>query len=218
MDAGFGEFVMRDRSGDKGKDTVARILGAAKDVFAEKGFGGARVDEIAERAGVNKAALYYHIGDKKALYAEVIHDVIGTAARRLSVGIEAAKTPEDKVRTYIRTLVAAFDENPQMPRLMMRELASGGQSLPDVFFQDLFSIFRTLSGVIEEGRAQGVFIETLPLIVHFMTIGATVIYKTIAPVLLSARQVPDELKSHGKDLSGPVCREVEKLILKALKK
>lgn len=209
---------MRERQGDKGKDTVARILSAAKDVFAEKGFAGARVDEIAERAGVNKAALYYHIGDKKALYASVIHDVIGTAARRLSGGIEAAKTPEDKVRTYVRTLAASFDENPQMPRIMMRELASGGQSLPDVFFQDLFSIFRTLSAIIEEGRKEGVFIETLPLMVHFMTIGAAVIYKTIAPVLLSARQAPDELKSFGKDVSGQVIQEVEKLILRAIKR
>lgn len=209
---------MRDRSGDKGKETVARILNAAKEVFAEEGFAGARVDEIAERAGVNKAALYYHIGDKKALYAEVIHDVIGTAARRLSVGIEAAKTPEEKVRTYIRTLVTTVDENPQMPRLMMRELASGGHSLPDVFYEDLFSIFGTLSGIIEEGKTQGVFVETLPLVVHFMAIGATVIYKTILPVLLSSKRIPKELKSHRKDLSGMVSREVEKLILKAMKK
>lgn len=209
---------MRGRSGDKGRETVEKILAAAKDVFAEKGFAGARVDEIAERAGVNKAALYYHIGDKKALYAEIIHDVIGTAARKLSSGIETAKTPEDKVRTYIRTLVATVDENPQMPRLMMRELASGGQSLPEVFFEDLFSLFRTLSAIIEEGKSQGVFVETLPLIVHFMAIGATVIYKTILPVLLSAKQVPNELKHNSKDLSGLVSREVEKLILKAMKK
>ncbi len=208
---------MRDRSGDKGRETVDRILGAAKDVFAEKGFAGARVEEIAGRAGVNKATLYYHIGDKKALYAEVIHDVIGNAARRLSSGIEAAKSPEDKVRTYIRTLLETFDENPQMPRLMMRELASGGQSLPEVFFEDLFSIFRTLSWIIEEGREQGVFIETLPLIVHFMAIGTAVIYKTIIPVLLASGQVPDELRCHAGDMSGPVSREVEKLILKAMR-
>lgn len=208
---------MRDRQGDKGRETVARILEAAKDVFAEKGFAGARVDEIAERAGVNKAALYYHIGDKKSLYASAIHDIIGTAAMRLS-GIETAKTPEEKMRTYIRTLATAFDENPQMPRLMMRELASGGQNLPEVFFQDLFSIFRTLSAILEEGRSKGVFIETFPLMVHFMTIGAAVIYKTIAPVLLSARQLPDELKSLDRDVSGQIIQEVEKLILRAMKK
>jgi len=44
---------------DKGTETTARILEAARDEFAEKGFAGARVDTIARRAGVNKATLYY---------------------------------------------------------------------------------------------------------------------------------------------------------------
>jgi len=43
---------------DKGTETTARILEAARDEFAEKGFAGARVDTIARRAGVNKATLY----------------------------------------------------------------------------------------------------------------------------------------------------------------
>ncbi len=75
---------MADGHGDRARETIDRIISAAKDVFAEKGFAGARVDEIAQRADVNKAALYYHIGDKKALYAEVIHRVIGAAAERLA--------------------------------------------------------------------------------------------------------------------------------------
>ena len=48
-----------------------RILDAATEVFAEKGFGETRVDEIAARAGVNKAMLYYHVGGEEALYAAV---------------------------------------------------------------------------------------------------------------------------------------------------
>jgi AcrR family transcriptional regulator len=162
---------MTARQENRKGGTARRILDAAKDVFAEKGFGGARVDEIARRAGVNKASLYYHIGDKDALYAEVIHDVIGTAAQRLADGIRDAESPEDKIRTYLRTLAATFDENPQMPRIMMRELASGGQNIPGVFFEDLFSLFQTLSGIIREGRDRGVFVETLPFMVHFMAIG-----------------------------------------------
>ncbi len=197
---------------------MERIREAAKDVFAEKGFDGARVDEIARKAGVNKAALYYHIGDKGALYAEVIHAVIGTAARTLMEGIKDAKTPEDKMRTYLRTLAATFDENPQVPRIMMRELASGGQNLPQVFFEDLSLIFKTLSGIIEEGKEKGVFVETLPFILHFMAIGATVVCKSIAPVLLNAdKPLKDIVDLHG-DVSGIASREIEKLILKALKK
>ena len=48
------------------------ILDAASAEFAERGFAGARVDEIAARAGVNKAMLYYRIGDKQTLYNAVL--------------------------------------------------------------------------------------------------------------------------------------------------
>ncbi len=203
--------------GKKGK-TVARILEAAKDEFAEKGFAGARVDEIARRAGVNKAALYYHIGDKDALYAEAIHDVIGAAAQRLAEDIGNTETPEEKIRTYLKTLMKTFDENPQMPRMMMREMASGGHSLPGVFFQDLFSIFGVLSAIIEEGKETGVFIDTFPLLVHFMAIGTTVIYKTVVPVLLASEHAPDEVKKFGHRYIRHAAREIEKLILKAILK
>lgn len=205
------------QAGKKGK-TMARILEAAKDEFAEKGFAGARVDEIARRAGVNKATLYYHIGDKDALYAGAIHDVIGMAAQRLAADIVNTGTPEEKIRTYLKTLIKTFDENPQMPRMMMREMASGGQSLPGVFFQDLFSIFRVLSAILEEGREKDVFVDTFPLLVHFMAIGTTVIYKTVVPVLLASEHVPDEMKRLGTDMSGAAAREIEKLILKAILK
>jgi AcrR family transcriptional regulator len=209
---------MKDGQEEKKGETVSRILEAAKDVFAEKGFAGARVDEIARRAGVNKAALYYHIGDKKALYADAFHNVIGTAAQSLIDGIKGSKTPEEKIKTYLKTLAKTFDENPQVPRMMMREMASGGQNLPEIFFQDLFSIFRTLSGILEEGKTKGVFIDSPPLLVHFMAIGATVIYKTIAPILLAAQQVPDELKDLDKNVSGAIAAQIQKLILNALRK
>jgi TetR/AcrR family transcriptional regulator len=209
---------MKDSQGEKKGETVTRILDAAKDVFAEKGFAGARVDEIARRAGVNKAALYYHIGDKKALYADAFHMVIGTAAQRLIEGIKGVNTPEEKMKTYLKTLAKTFDENPQVPRMMMREMASGGQNLPDIFFQDLFSIFRTLSGIIEEGKSKGVFIDSPPLLVHFMAIGATVIYKTIAPILLASQHVPEELNNLNENVSGRIASDIEKLILNAIRK
>jgi AcrR family transcriptional regulator len=165
---------------------------------------------------VNKAALYYHIGDKKALYAEVIHDIIGTAAERLMRMIKEAKTPEEKIKTYIRTLAATVDKNPQMPRIMMREIASGGINLPEVFFHDLYSILGTLSGIIDKGKEDGEFIETMPMIVHFMIMGAIIIYKAIVPVIFSGPAVPKRLKGINKNVSGSIAQEIETLILRAI--
>ncbi|HQN26099.1 MAG TPA: helix-turn-helix domain-containing protein [Syntrophales bacterium] len=52
-------------------DTALKILAAARDVFSERGFAGTTVDEIARRAGVNKATLYYQIGDKQTRRCQV---------------------------------------------------------------------------------------------------------------------------------------------------
>ena len=67
---------------EKRHQTTRRILKAATTIFSEVGFAGARVDEIAKCAGVNKATIYYHIGDKQALYARVIRNLFGDAADR----------------------------------------------------------------------------------------------------------------------------------------
>ena len=64
---------------EKRNDTVRRILDRAAEVFSQKGFDGARMDEIARRASVNKASIYYHIGDKDTLYAQVLHDHFSSA-------------------------------------------------------------------------------------------------------------------------------------------
>ncbi|MCA1790094.1 MAG: TetR/AcrR family transcriptional regulator, partial [Thioalkalivibrio sp.] len=53
-------------------DVMQRILDAATEVFANQGLAGARMDEIAARAGVSKALIYYHIPDKESLYASVM--------------------------------------------------------------------------------------------------------------------------------------------------
>ena len=57
---------------NKAKTKDTQILNAAAKHFAINGFGGARVDEIAAEAGVNKATLYYRIGDKAAIYDHAI--------------------------------------------------------------------------------------------------------------------------------------------------
>ena len=49
------------------QETFDKIMVAAADVFVESGYGGARMDEIAKRAGVNKATIYYNVGNKETL-------------------------------------------------------------------------------------------------------------------------------------------------------
>ena len=66
------------------EDTKARLLAAASDLFAERGFHGTKARDIAERAGVNLAASNYHYGSKRELYLEVLRAQFAEIRTRLN--------------------------------------------------------------------------------------------------------------------------------------
>ncbi|TVQ40892.1 MAG: TetR/AcrR family transcriptional regulator [Spirochaetaceae bacterium] len=65
-----------DASADAGGDSRARILSCAQELFAQQGFEGARVDEIARRAGVNKALIYYYFRNKQELFDRLVEQFL----------------------------------------------------------------------------------------------------------------------------------------------
>ena len=167
---------------DRRSQTVERILEAATREFSGAGFAGARVDEIAKIAGVNKATIYYHIGDKQALYAQVIHHLFGNAVERFNRNIPEAQSPEEKLRSFIQTIAGLIDQHPELAAIMLREQASGGKHFPATVAQDLARILGILTEILEDGARSGAFIKTVPLIVHMMIIGAIVFYKLSSPI------------------------------------
>ena len=202
----------------KKNGTVKRILRAAASVFSESGFSGARVDEIAKRAGVNKAMIYYHIGDKEKLYAEVISNVIGNTAEMIAGKIRDIRDPEEKLRVYVRAFARNIDDNPQVAPVMMREVASGGEHLPEVVAQDIFRIVNMLKGILNEGVKEGIFIEAVPFLIHIMVIGAMITYKTSAPIRARYNWLPAGIRRLDDRISGNIADEIENLILRAVKK
>jgi TetR/AcrR family transcriptional regulator len=205
-------------SAGKKSGNVERILKAAASVFSESGFSGARVDEIAKRAGVNKAMIYYHIGDKEKLYAEVISNIIGNTAEMIAGKIKDIRDPEEKLRVYVRTFARNIDDNPQVAPVMMREVASGGKHLPEVVARDIFRIVNMLRGILKEGVDKGIFIETVPFLIHIMVIGAMITYKTSAPIRSKYGWLPASVKKLDDRISGNIAGEIENLILRAVKK
>jgi TetR/AcrR family transcriptional regulator len=203
---------------DNQHPTVQRILEAAMDIFAEVGFNGARVDEIAKRAGVNKAMIYYHIGDKEVLYAKILHNAIGHVADSISGAIEAASTPEEKLLAYIRGFAGAVEGNPRMGPILLREVASGGQNLPELVVRDFASLIGIVTAIVEEGKEKGVFNEVTPFILHMMVVGAIVLYKASGPIRAKKENVPDFIRTLDVNVSKRVVDEISNLILQGIKK
>jgi TetR/AcrR family transcriptional regulator len=203
--------------GKPGK-TAEKILKAARAVFAENGYNGAHVDEIAERAGVNKATLYYQIGDKDTLYANVIHQVLGNTAKNIAGAVAKADHPEEKLKAYIHYIANTVDKNPELPPIMMREIASGGQTLPQVVVEDIASVLKVLISILDQGKKKGIFTDTIPFLIHMMIVGTILFYKKALPIKDRQSWLPAAIKARDKKLKGTLGEEVAKLVLKAIKR
>lgn len=203
---------------EKRIETERKIMDAAKSIFAEVGFSGARVDEIAKRAGVNKAMIYYRIGDKEALYAQVLHSIFSDLASRLTASVREDHSPEEKLRAYIRELVSTVEQHPYMPPIMMRELASGGQNFPEVAARGLVSILDFLKKILDEGKEKGQFHETRPFTFHLMVISALISSKNIENIIKkhdSILQIVDGMEDYFPE---NISKEVAEILLRAIKK
>lgn len=203
---------------EKQKDTIRLILDTAAEVFAGVGFAGARMDEIADRAGVNKATIYYHIGGKETLYTRVLHELFASTSDRLERNIEQAKSPEEKLSFYIQQIAQILDQNPHKAIMMLREIADRGELLPDIVGQDLAHIIGKLMKILSEGEKQGRFIPVNPISVHLMVIGALVLYKAGAPLRNKIFRLSDPAGIAQASLSDDFAGEIECLILRALTK
>lgn len=202
----------------KRDESVRQILDAAMAIFAEEGYSGARVDEIARRAGVNKAMIYYRIGDKETLYTEVIHSLFGDIGAGIRSNIPEDATPEEKLKLYIRGLTITIAEHPYLPGIMMRELASGGGNISKIVAEDFAGILAVPGSIMSEGIEKGVFIKINPMILHMMVVGFMMFFRTTEPVRKRySAMLPDAMRVINDKSIGDGMKEIEGLILRAIK-
>jgi AcrR family transcriptional regulator len=171
------------------------ILNAAAEEFYEKGFAGARVDEIARRVGINKALLYYHVGNKDELFVRVAARSLEAARVRVEAAAAGAEEPEAKLRSVVQAFVEEAREDRHL-LLILREVTTGGHRLPDQVIEKLPPIARVTAGVLLQGARQGVFRSTNPLLVHLI-VTASALFLTVGQPIrerLDARgQLPPQM-------------------------
>ncbi len=107
------------------RSTKARILRAAEEVFATRGFEGASTREIAARAGVNISSLHYHWASKETLYLAIFERIFQQLVDLLKGEVATPKSEDDARSVIERAMGVTFDfyiENPTIPKLLMRRM------------------------------------------------------------------------------------------------
>lgn len=168
--------------GKEGLGTRDRILDTATDLIAEKGFEGVRVDEIAKAAGVNKAAIYYHIGDKKALYETVLVNVFTGIADKVEKNADSGAEPVEKIKSHIAAIASGASSSKKFAPIWLREVADGGKNMPEEVIKQLIRILDSLSKILEEGKKKALFTNANLFVVHMMIVGGIVLSMASEPI------------------------------------
>ncbi len=165
------------------------ILDAAAEVFAEKGFAGARVDEIASRAGVNKAMLYYRVGDKEELYRRVV--IRGQEGFRNAMIRSLAETDDaqDTFGSMIHGVAEHAFNNRVLPSIILREFAGGASTLPAEALDNLREFTEIVRSTMTMGREEGAFRDVDTVTLQFLVIGTILVLSRT--VCLRRELLPD---------------------------
>lgn len=115
----------------KGLDegTEQHILDAAYRVIIQKGKQGARMQEIADEAGVNKALLHYYFRSKDKLYEAVLSNVLGTVLKTVASNIDFSLPFKDLLSSFVRNHIAVIRENGNIVRFFFSEIWTNKEEL-----------------------------------------------------------------------------------------
>lgn len=104
------------------KSTEQQIIEAARIVFLEKGFDGARMQEIADKAGINKALLHYYFRTKEKLFMSIFVEAIGQLIPRVQTAMQQPTTFRDLVTIFVHSYHDIMEANPFLPVFVVREI------------------------------------------------------------------------------------------------
>ncbi|WP_428699018.1 TetR family transcriptional regulator C-terminal domain-containing protein [Stappia sp.] len=158
----------------------ARILDAALSVFSRFGYRGARVDQIAEDAGMSKSNLLYYFGSKSEIYKAVLADLLDRWLAPLRT-LDPEGDPRTELTAYIEQKLRFSAEYPEASRLFANEVMQGAPMIRDVLEGPLKALVDEKSEVLRHWAACGRILPVDPHHLIFLIWATTQTYADFAP-------------------------------------
>ena len=166
----------------KGERTASRILDAAEALFAERGYEGTTLRDVAARVGLRTPSLYNHFASKESLYAAVLERGIGPVLEILSESVDSGSEAFPDSSAIVERMMELLSQRPNLPRLVLHETLAGGQRLTPMLRDWIAPIFARAHEMVEAGPAAERWgadrVPQLVLAMYHVVVG----YFTIAPL------------------------------------
>jgi TetR/AcrR family transcriptional regulator len=177
-------------------DTRTRILEAATAEFSEQGLAGARVDQIARRAGVNKAMIYYHFSSKINLYKIMFASQIEKLGKVMNVAVDPATDLETSLKKMAQMYHDILGGDHRFSKIFLHELASGGEILRETLEGTIYQqhLPKKMINRFEDGIKAGRLRRLDPRQAMVSFVGMNLFYLLMAPIANFMLEIEDANK------------------------
>ncbi len=114
------------------KNTEQRIIDAAQKIFQTKGLSGARMQEIADVAGINKAMLHYYFRTKEKLFDHIFKIAANTLFPKIVFVMSSEVSLEEKVKNFVFEYITFIKSHPYLPLFIIQELSNNPERIMDI--------------------------------------------------------------------------------------
>ena len=190
-----------------------RILEAARKVFQTKGYDGARMQEIADEAGVNKALLHYYYRNKDTIFQAVFEESFGILAQKIRETFLSDRPFRSQVEEFTRYYINFITENPFLPHFILNALYEKPEQIKALFEKNRINPDQILKHIREKiGNELQITADPLHVYINILSL---CIFPVIAkPLIQTVFGFPEEIM---RKFYGERVQAVPEFILNALK-
>jgi AcrR family transcriptional regulator len=160
-----------NNAAEQAKPRKEEILDVATRLFAERGYDGTSMNDVAERVGMRKASLFYHFATKDALYEAVLDRLVATLQTALEAIYVSSGTYQDRLDAVTDTVVTLLSSHPYAARLLLREAMDWGPVIRGKLLERILLVLEAGAAWVRAGQEQGAFVEGDPKQLVLSSIG-----------------------------------------------
>jgi TetR/AcrR family fatty acid metabolism transcriptional regulator len=155
------------------------ILDAAIKVFADKGYFGARVSDIAQEAGIAYGLVYHYFKNKEDLLISIYRTRWGQFDQAVRRAMAQKDDPREMIRSIISFLFHSYKNNPRMIEVMVLDITKSARFFNEDNIKRFKDVFELISEIVRLGQQRGIFKESLDA-----KLAAYVLYGSMERIML----------------------------------